>query len=196
MPRLGQGGKGSGGGFNLEDFLSDLTGGRDEANDANEARYQEGLSLLDAKKQEAQGFLEGQGQTGLEDIQRRATQDIAASGQDLTSRGLSGTTIGQGNERAIRGDAERSNTLLQERLNAQRLGVLGGIDSERLGFLERRSDEGPDLNAILPLLAQYGQPTGTAAGEQRANERIGYDRIFNAEQRRNASNAFSGGYQF
>ena len=187
-------GGGGSGGFDLQSFLEEMAGGRNSANEANQGRYQQGLELLDASRAEAEGFLEGQGQTGLEDIQRQATADIASSGQDLTSRGLSGTTVGQGNTRAIQGDAQRSNTLLNERINSQRLDVLGGIDRDRLGFIERRTDEGPDFGTILPLLAAGNQPSGTAAGEQRANERVGYDRIFNQEQRRNAAITFGGGY--
>jgi len=74
--------------------LKDILGRQDEAqkvaDEANEARYQDILSLIG-----------GLGATGRERISRSMERNLAQSEQDLTSRGLGNTTIRSSVRRGI-----------------------------------------------------------------------------------------------
>ena len=131
-----RGGGSRGGNTQLSELIAQLMASNTSANEANEARFAEG-----------QGLLEQLGVAGQEDIQRNAASHVAESGQNLASRGLSGTTIGQGNANQIQANAQ---------LNAQKLRE--SVAAQQVGFIERRTDEGPDM-ALIAQLIQQNQAT-------------------------------------
>lgn len=263
-------GRGGGGGITIDSLLAQLQGQQDAANQANEARFQQGLSGFDARSEAARSRLgfggggggsssgadslraagrarlggrplanrppgasqgvgsgltveqqqsrfdagqaaaegltgmdainarieasrqfatdntsvptsgaggptRGPGGVALDEVGRRAERQIAESGQNLASRGLSGTTIGQGNVNAIRaGEAtaradinerqarirledrarSREQSLRENQFGLQQTSFLDQIQQQRLGFIERRTDAGPDIGAFSGLLQQ------------------------------------------
>lgn len=142
--------------IDLQGLLDMLSQGSQQANQANEQRFQQLLQGSDARRTQALENLNGLGRTEGRLIAEGGQQQIAASNQDLTSRGLSGSTIRQGNINQINTNTRNSQTLLQERVSAQKLGTLDRISQDRQGFIERREDLGPDASAFSGLLQQLG----------------------------------------
>ena len=122
-----------GGGF--QDIIRQMQVSQEKANLINEQRYQQIL-----------GSFEGLGQAGRARIEEQTTQRQAAATQNLTSRGLGGTTITAAAERGIAREGESAIQELDERVTAQKAGVI-----------ERRTDAGPDMSMFSSLLATAGQ---------------------------------------
>ncbi len=122
-----------GGGF--QDIIAQMQAAQEKANLVNEQRYQQIL-----------GTFENLGKAGRARIEQQTTQRQAAATQNLTSRGLGGTTITSAVERGIATDAETQRQQLEE-----------GIAVQRAGVMERRTDTGPDLGMFASLLQMAGQ---------------------------------------
>ena len=144
-----------------EQYLQQFQTSQQEARDVNEQRYQSILGGYDARL----SGLEGAGAQERMDIGERWRQTGARRGQDLVSRGLSGSTIqmniGSDIARGESGDVGR----LEERLRGQRMGA----EMDRLRFMERREDEYPNQPAMLNLMqglggSGYGQGQGQGIG--------------------------------
>jgi|SRR3990172_5772117 len=119
-------------------YAESLNRATSQAREANERRYQEIL----------QGY-EGLGEQEAADIKQefmgRESQDLA----DLTSRGLSGTTIRSDIRRGYAGAMSDAVSRSRERWTL-----------EKLGFMERRTDEYPDIGMYLQMMQQYGRYGG------------------------------------
>lgn len=125
----------------------------EQANNANNARYLQGLGLYDAQY----ANLEGVGASGKTRIDEAYNRASANRTQDLISRGLYGTSTGLNYERALNSDRERSYQDLYESLAGARNNVLSGA----AGFIERRSDVAPDLGMFAQLTSDAAaSPTG------------------------------------
>ena len=128
----------------------------DEARAANEQRYLDILEGYGDMRREATGYLEGLGQRAEQDIRRGWGSQQEAAMQDLTSRGLRGTTVApttaMGFQRGMQSDLGQ----LRESLAQQYLGATMPIDQQRLGFMERREDAYPDFNQMLQLQQGLG----------------------------------------
>lgn len=173
----------------------------DKATKANEERYQEikgeyGTLLDDAlgmsqDRQQyltglagdrlgaAMGLLNGMGQGEAVRI-NRAYDDLAArQHQNLTSRGLSASTIAPTVQSAVERDRQDSLMRLGDSLRGSYLNaflpasgdylntaaqtsggnidLLTGITQNKLGFMERRNDVYPDLGLFAQIAQSYGQ---------------------------------------
>ena len=174
---------------NEERYKNILTGYQDRSN-----QYQEGAAGLrddvlggyDARYQRNMNALQGQGQQEAIDIQRRYGELGAANQQDMVNRGLTGTTIMPTMRQGIAREQEGALSRLNERLINQRLGLdsqlsgdalsaqerLGqsilqgaaGVQGDKLGFAERRTDAYPDMNQLINLAAMYGAAGGMYGG--------------------------------
>ena len=158
------------------------------ANVANVQRYNEILSSLgtlgqqvDTRFTEAAGQLAQLGEAGRTRIKTGATKSIAASEQDLISRGLGTSTIRMTAQRGIMSDAERARQELEEGLAAQRAGLserragaemqIGGM---KAGVMERRTDAGPDLGLFASLIqAAAASEKADAAAAKRTSTIMG-----------------------
>lgn len=115
----------------------------DEAKAANEKRYQDILSGM-----------EGMGKQEAADISTRWRGVGAQQGQDLVSRGLVGTTIKPTLQNAAARGESADLGALQDRLK-----------SMKFGFMERRTDEYPDLNQMIQLAQMQGAYGGGGAAQ-------------------------------
>lgn len=132
----------------------------DKANAANESRYQDILgqsqSLYDRTMQ---SYSQGNQQAHT-DIDRSAAQQTASTGQNLTSRGLTGSTIkpvmeaGIERERVNQGNRADFDYAQQQRQADQNL------TQQRLGVMERRTDQAPDFGQLAALSQAYGDGGG------------------------------------
>ena len=126
------------GGSGLMDIVKQLQAAQTAANKANEQRYQDILGQYDTL-----------GKAGETRIQQTEQQAQAKSTQDLTARGLGNTTITSAASRGIASDAEASRQQLQE-----------GITQQKVGVMERKTEQGPDMSMYANLLQK------AAAGQQ------------------------------
>jgi len=129
----------TGGGGDVQDIIAQMQEAQDAANAANEARYQEML-----------GQFEGLGETGRARIQEQTAQQQASTAQDLTSRGLGGTTIGSAMSRGIAREGESATQELGERVAMQKAGAM-----------ERKTDQGPDMGMFANLISAMSQGQGS-----------------------------------
>ncbi len=113
--------------------------------------------------------IRGSGAQEATDIRQAGSANFAAATQDLTSRGLGGTTIRASERRATSAQVQGGLGRLQDRLRQQRLGVMGqqtnyyqGRQQQRFNaardqfdFMERRQDPYPDPSVYLGLAQKY-----------------------------------------
>jgi hypothetical protein len=149
------------------EFQQRQAGNTDDVLTGYENRYQRGMDLLN-----------GLGDQEKRDVTESYQKLGAANQQDMTNRGLTGTTImptmragiererqdalSRVNERLQREqlmtDAGLSGDALgaQERMYGQGLAGYMGATGDTLGFAERRNDTYPDMNQLMGLAQQYG----------------------------------------
>jgi hypothetical protein len=137
-----------------------LTKASEAAKQANLERYQQGLATLRAGYTTAEGQAQQFGTTALQGVEESAIQQRAKGEQDLISRGLGGTTIRGAMTRAV----ERERVSGRARIGEQRAMMLGGLAQQRArdisGFMERRTDVGPDLGMFASLIQSAQQGAG------------------------------------
>lgn len=113
-----------------------------QANAANEARYQQALGLTDIL-----------GTTGRTRIAQQAAQQQASAQQSLISRGLANTTITGAASRGIASDAEMQRQALEE-----------SVAGQKIGLMQSKIEQGPDLGMFAGLLqAAASQPQSPTA---------------------------------
>ncbi len=145
---IGGGGGGlGGGGFAMDprainETIASYYAKQKEANEANEARYQQLLGIADATT----------GQRGKDITSDFANQQSMAM-QNLASLGLANTSGAS----TIRGGFGRKKNEALDRL-------ADTMQQTKLGIIERRTDAAPDIGSYIAL----AQLRGTAAGQAKA----------------------------
>lgn len=129
---------------------------QEKANRAAEGRYrqllrgQEGLSRLGQRLEKRTG------RRVRADITRGHSARLGNISQGLVSSGLSGTTVGA----SLRGGAERERVErlagLEDVLGRQQFAREQSIEGARGGFIERRSDIGPDFGEMARISESQG----------------------------------------
>lgn len=168
---VGGGGGGGGGGGSTStyggsrrgDLASKAEAMQEEAREANERRYRQGMKGYAQLEEDVLGELEGLGEAERERLGRRYGHMEAEHQQRLVDVGLYGTgALSKGRARFAeeRGLEEQD---LAERVRTQRAGAMADIRGAKLGFLERRSDTYPDLGMLANLYQAYGQAQGAAS---------------------------------
>lgn len=161
----------------------------DEANAANEARYQQLLSGSDAAKSEELGGLKtgyaemlglaGQGSAAAHAQEAKALQNsMGAAQQNAVSRGLGNTTILDSLQRGALNESQLRDQAITDAQTGRQLGVAQNYynqlygattaaNNRRLGFIENKTDQGPDLATYYQLLSRpgaYGVGAGGGGG--------------------------------
>lgn len=156
------------------------------ANEANEKRYVEAMSIYDDIIQQYSpggGF----GQSIEASLARQKDRSVAQGTQDLTSSGLFGTSI-----KAGLGSKFEEEVAAPTRLKAQDIAYerLAQAQQGKAGFIERREDTGGDFATMAQLAMGIG--AGEQADKDRAfaREQATADREFSASQSA-ADRAFS-----
>lgn len=146
----------------IEDLLGKFDVQQQQANIANEKRYQEGIALYD--KNIAQFMPDGSFGAGFEaQLERAATKSVAQSQQSLVSTGLQGTTTAANTRKKFEEEVGTPARLQMEDIKAQKLAE---ARSSKAGFIERREDVGPDYNTIASL-AKTAATNAAGTGTQR-----------------------------
>ena len=159
--RAGAGG-GGGGGNPMSDLLNQYNAAYAQARAANEARYAEILGGYTQMLSDALQTMEGMGAQEAKDIAADWGAKTQADLTDLTSRGFAGSTVMPSIKTG--GERQKQDALarLRERLRQQRLSVQTGIQGQKLGFMERRTDTYPDMGMYASLAKGLGNAAGPA----------------------------------
>ena len=145
-------------------LIDEYTKAYGEAKEANEARYAEVLGGYRKRYNEALAELEGMGSQEKADITSRWNAESSKGQQDLTSRGLTGTTVLPTMKGMYEREKGSSLGRLDERLRREKIGLMTGLSGDTLGFMERREDVYPDLSMYANLASKYGQGSGAGGG--------------------------------
>jgi hypothetical protein len=136
----------------LQQYAQMMIKAQNEANAANEKRYKEGMTgYQNIADMYAPGGSFGQGANAM--YERGKTKNLATAGQNLISSGLGGTTISAGLPSKYEEEVGTPFKLqLQDLMTSKYAEAMGN----KLGFLERKTEKGPDFSQIAQILASMG----------------------------------------
>ncbi len=169
-----------------------------EAKAANEHRYGEGKGELTGVRDRSMSALDNLSGQEMADIEQRGKNRQSTIQQQQQSLGLGGTTVGATLATGVDRETSAEKRRAMDAVAQQRIGTDMKTTGDLTGFIERRTDEYPDLGAYAQLASQqtsqsgstgspapaYGQQgvnpqTGQTGGGQRAfiNNSVGYGPI-------------------
>jgi hypothetical protein len=162
----------------LQDLITQFQTASDDANAANEKRYQDILAGYQDLIGNVTGRFEGReklfaetiagfGTNQAADINRRFDQLGSAQQSDLINRGLTGTTIKPAVESANEEARARALAALQEQITGMKLSgqsqlsgdtanAIAALTQNMFGFQDRRTDQGPDFGQLAQLAQLFG----------------------------------------
>lgn len=128
----------------------------EQAREANEKRYQEGLGIFsNLEKMYQPGGSFGQGALAQYEIGKK--QAMAQGMQNLVSSGLANTTTAAGMPLKYE---QEVGTPFRLQLEDMRMQNLGNIMQQKAGFIERRNDVAPDPGMFASLVQQGASSPG------------------------------------
>lgn len=133
----------------------------EQGRQANEQRYQELARGYQDRYGQAMSTLEGSGEQARADLRNQWRSAENRGVQDLTSRGLTGTTILPTMRMGYQRQANADEGRLNESLRQQKLGLQNQLSGDMLSFMERRDDDYPDLGQLAGLAQSVGQLAAT-----------------------------------
>ncbi len=157
----------------IEEIIQQLEQARQQANAANLARYEAGLSELQQGRDALRRYYATAGDqiaditmSAREDVDRSAARNFATGEQDLISRGLANTTIRESLRRGVEDDRQRQLRSLDE---DRRVALAGMSERQALQeanlsgniaqFIAARDDVGPDPGLYASLVRDAQQTT-------------------------------------
>lgn len=160
---------------NIQSYINAYQTGQNQSNDANAARYNQGIGVLSGGANQATDYL-NQAQQNLAGIGQAQAQEIerqrqAASGhatQSAISRGLGDTTVTDALQQGVQHTADLANIANNESVARQQSGLYqaqaGQTDQSAnslAGFIANRNDTGPSLGEISGLISGMASNPGT-----------------------------------
>lgn len=143
----------------------------DEANAANEARYQQILGGYGTFETDIMGRIGQRYGQRATDIKRAGFEKEAAMRQDAVSRGLAGTTMPRAPAYGIHRETQGLLSELEDMKLGQEIGALAGIRGGKFGVMERKSEIAPDYGMLLRLAQGLGEAGGQGRGVFAAGHR-------------------------
>lgn len=144
----------------------------DRANRANEQRYQQILAGYDALHGRVMGQLEGVGAAERGDIDREYRNAGSNVYSSLVRRGFGNSSLAHTMQQGVSREKMAAVGRMNDRLAQQRAGYDTAISQGKFGVMERRYDNGPDINQMLALYQGLGR-AGYAGGGARIGQPIG-----------------------
>jgi hypothetical protein len=146
--------------------LSQAVNYQNQANAFNEARYSQLLGEQGALRDRRQERAANWGTAATADIDERLQDALSNAAANAADRGLANTNVVD----AYRMRASRDSAREAQRVSEMRDSRMNEYDAQDtaglLGFIERRTDQGPDMNQLMGLLQQYGAGGGGLPGGQ------------------------------
>jgi len=146
----------------LQNLYDQFQTAHDEANTANEERYQQLIEGLESRRERGLGYLQNYGLQMMQDVKDRYKQFGSDIQNKMIDSGLAGGSradvMQQGNLREEMSSRRR----LGDNLSSQYFNADMQLDLDRLQAIERREDIGPDYG----MLAQLAQQIGASQSQQ------------------------------
>ena len=163
-PSGARAGRGGGGGYGRGGLGGSYQNAQTSANAANEQRYRDILGGYKGLRNRNNARVSQLGQQERRDIGERFQGELSGQQANFRRRGLGGTSLASGAAMSSRRRESDAIGGLNERLLRTSIGQ-DSADTERIGsFMERREDEGPDINQLIGLSSQNGQGAGGGGG--------------------------------
>jgi light-regulated signal transduction histidine kinase (bacteriophytochrome) len=132
---------------------------KQQAKAANLQRYNDILAGFGNLENTVNTEFQNAGTQGEKDIQNNLALDQAKNTQSLVNAGMNGTTIAPSLNMAASNNANDALARLREQLRLQKLGYITDLTNNKLAFMERRTDEYPDMSTYMPLINALGNTT-------------------------------------
>lgn len=142
------------------------------ANQANEYRYQQGLGELAGLRTRSMDDIRSIGEQQAADIDQRFKESQADVDQDLRRRGLLGTTITSSTRRTMEEGRANAQGRLADQLARARIDADNASTGNLVNFIERRTDQGPDMSQLTQL--QQGLGASGYGGTAFARPSVGH----------------------
>ncbi len=137
-------------------LMSQWQQARDDANAANEERYKNIKGRYENRRTRALSTLDQQTNQDRADIDERYENQAQAEQQNLVARGLVGSTLLPQAQRAVERERSAAHNRLSDQRLGRRIGYDTGLEGDLLGFMERRTDQGPDPALLAQLMQGVG----------------------------------------
>ena len=134
------------------------------AKTANESRYQDILGQYEGAYNRNMGYLADYAKQESQDISNRYGTLASSAVQDLTGRGLGNTTVTASTATGIAGQESAEQRRLASDVAQQKTALDTGLTQAKLQYMERRTDEYPNLETYLQL---YG--SGSSKGSSKSS---------------------------
>ena len=121
----------------LQDIIKTMQDAQTKANTANDVRYKGVLSSLETA-----------GQAKMAGVDQQEQQALAKNTQNMTSSGLSNTTMAGAGGAGARQVASG--------MEGQRQQIQGDVAAQKAGVMERKTESGPDLSMFASLIQGMG----------------------------------------
>ena len=132
-----------------------------EANAANEARYQQGMQELTGLRERAMQSLEGYGQARESRISQQYGELGAKLGQSMVGRGLSNTTAAATAQVGVEREKQGALSDWREQIGRYMTETDIGLTQNVADWIYKRNDTGPNTGMYAQLMERYGSAGGT-----------------------------------
>lgn len=160
------------GGFDIQGLLAYLSSEQARSNQANEQRYGEARGLVQGGTAGALAQMDTFGRTAKEDINRTADERIGQGTNDAINRGLYNSSYLDAMKSRQNEARDRGLRDVDERVAANRAGIIERGASQEAGIVERRTDAAPTLGQFAPLIASIEESRRSAFEAQRERKRM------------------------
>jgi hypothetical protein len=143
-------------GFDMKSLMAQLVNQSNSANEANIARRDMINNMFNTRSANAENAFANLGASETRRINESAEQQKGESQQNLTSRGLAGTTLLSSNNNAIERNKNTALSDLNQNVALQKFGAGDSILSQQQQFNERINENGLNLGQLLPMLMALG----------------------------------------
>jgi hypothetical protein len=156
--------------FSPQGIMSQYQQAYNAANSANLGRYNDILQGYTDRYDRNMRTLDGMSSQQKADINENYNGQGANERQRLADLGMSGTTIAPTMAAGIERNRIADQNRLADQVAQQRIGLDSGLSGDRLGFMERRTDQLPDIGMYANLAMQAaaggigGGPGGPGGG--------------------------------
>lgn len=131
-----------------------------EANAANESRYQQGLGELNDLRKRAMEKLEGYGQARESRIEQQYGELGSRLGQSMVGRGLANTTAAATAQVGAEREKQGALSDWREQIGRYMTETDIGLTQNVADWIYKRNDTGPNVGMYAELMQRYGSAGG------------------------------------
>lgn len=140
-------------------LMKEFLRAQERANRANETRYQAILGEQNSLYGRTMRGLETVGEAQRQQLREEDRRIQADARQGAISRGMAGTTVASAMQQAATRQTGMAARALEEEARLRKLNADASLTNQRLGFMERKVEQGPDPNVLRTQMQMAAQPS-------------------------------------